>query len=168
MASLPYLCGESPRWDPVRRQLVWSDLSAGRLYSFYPRSSAVGTIYAYDYDLFNGALSRRRTFVKLPETEGMPDGLAVDEQGHVWSAIWGGSCIIRFDPDGREERRMETPAVQTSALAFGGDDLTDIYVTSAAECQDPDVPFAGGPVYRCSAGIRGRLPYRARISLSPR
>jgi sugar lactone lactonase YvrE len=135
--------------------------------TLYYTDSAIRTIYAYDYDVNRGALSRRRTFVKVPLTEGIPDGLAVDEQGYVWSAQWDGSCILRYDPEGRMERRIRTPARQTTALAFGGDDLTDIYVTSAAESADQAAPFAGGPVYRCHSEIRGRMPYRADISFSP-
>ena len=47
------------------------------------------------------------------------------------SAVWGSGCVIRFDPDGREERRVRLPATQTSAVAFGGPDLTDLYVSTA-------------------------------------
>jgi D-xylonolactonase len=58
--------------------------------------------------------------------------MTVDADGHVWSAVWGSGCVIRFDPDGREERRIRFPATQTSAVAFGGPDLTDLYVSTAS------------------------------------
>ena len=55
----------------------------------------------------------------------------VDAEGFVWSANWGGGCVIRFDPDGKEERRIAMPATQSPSVMFGGPDFTDIYVTSA-------------------------------------
>ncbi len=98
---------------------------------FYHTDSTRKTIYRYDYNSSTCAISNKRKFVSLSESMGVPDGMTVDAGGYVWSAIWGSGCIIRFDPDGHEERRLKVPATQSSSVMFGGDDLTDIYVTTA-------------------------------------
>ncbi len=141
----------------------------------YYTDSVLKIIYAYDYHLQQGTVSNRRVFVKIPEHEGAPDGLTVDAEGYIWSAQWYGSCIVRYSPDGKVDRVIKTPKKQTSSLVFGGDDLMDIYVTTAAKSitlpiappgYDFDAPDIGGPVYRYNLGIEGRPEYAADISLN--
>lgn len=138
----------------------------------YYTDTVLRVIYAYDYDIDKGSVSNRRVFVKVPDNEGIPDGLTVDADGFVWSAQWYGSCIVRYDPDGKVERRIAVPAKQTSSLVFGGGDLTDVYVTTAAKSvrlhvapagYDFDAPDIGGPVYRYNFDIKGRPEYQADI-----
>jgi sugar lactone lactonase YvrE len=138
------------------------------LRTFYHTDSTTRSIYRYDYDPAGHRLSSRRDFVTLPRTEGVPDGMTVDAEGHVWSAVWGSGCVIRFDPDGREERRLRFPATQTSAVAFGGPDLTDLYVSTASfgtggppgglEPEGYDFQaHRGGGLYRLrDVGVRGK------------
>ena len=139
----------------------------------YYTDSALRTIYVYDYNLDTGSISNRHIFVKVPDNEGFPDGLTVDAEGFVWSAQWYGSCIVRYDPEGRVERHIKTPSKQVSSLIFGGKDLTDIYVTTAAKNfisqlapvgYDFNAPDLGGPVYRYNFGIKGKLDYFADIN----
>lgn len=142
--------------------------------SLYFTDSAARKIYVYDYDQRRGAVRRRRVLVEVPNTEGLPDGLAVDGEGFIWSAQWYGSCIVRYDPDGKVERRLAVPAKQTTSIAFGGDQLTDIFITSAAKPgplpimpphYDPYSGEIGGRLYRTSLGIQGKREYRANISI---
>jgi sugar lactone lactonase YvrE len=88
--------------------------------ALYFTDSVARRIYAYDYDLNTGDLRHRRVLVQVPKNEGIPDGLAVDAEGFLWSAPLYGSCVTRYDPEGRVERRVATPAKQTSSVAFGG------------------------------------------------
>jgi len=129
-------------------------------------------IYAYEWRRSDGKLSNRRVFVRVDRSEGMPDGLTVDAEGYLWCAHWFGGCVTRYDPDGKRERRVEIPAAQTSSLVFGGPELDEIYVTSAAmnnclmlapEGYDPTKVFVGGPLYRLRLGIRGKLKFRSRV-----
>ena len=92
------------------------------LETMYFTDAMAREIYAYDFNAETAALSNRRLFVKVSAEDGVPDGMTVDAEGFVWSANWFGSCIIRFDPEGREERRIATPAQQTSRVMFGGKD----------------------------------------------
>jgi len=64
-------------------------------------------------------------------TSGSPDGLTVDADGCVWVALWGGAAVRRYTPDGVLDREIALPVDQPTACCFGGDDLTDLYVTTA-------------------------------------
>ncbi len=78
---------------------------------------------------------------------GGPDGAVTDSEGFVWSARWGGSCVIRFAPDGRVDRTVKLPVSKVTCPAFGGKDLKTMYITSAREGMTPDEiaaePLAG-------------------------
>jgi len=90
-------------------------------------------IYAYDFDPVGGTIENRRPFAQVSPEEGYPDGLTVDSEGCVWSALWGGWKVVRFDPAGRAVDEVRLPASNVSSCAFGGPDLHDLYVTSAWE-----------------------------------
>ncbi len=141
----------------------------------YFADSAIRTIYAYDYDETTGSVRNRRVAVRVPEKAGIPDGLTVDADGFVWCAEWYRSCVARYDPDGTLERRIEIPAKQTSSLAFGGPDMTDIFITSAARSEpmpimpsgyDPNSGYFGGALFHVNVGIQGRAEYRANIRVN--
>ena len=87
--------------------------------------------------------------------------MTVDGDGNVWSACWGGAQIIQFDPDGTEMSRIKFPAVQTSAVMFGGEDLTDIYVTTARFGSDDPITDDDPPAYHAISNRGGQL-YRVR------
>jgi sugar lactone lactonase YvrE len=90
-----------------------------------------GTIYAYDFDPERGAITNRRPFIVLPESDGFPDGMTVDAQGHLWVAHWDGWCVTRHDSSGSEIQRLAFPVPRPTCPAFGGADLSVLYVTSA-------------------------------------
>jgi D-xylono/L-arabinono-1,4-lactonase len=137
--------------------------------TMYHTDSAVRTIYAYDYDLKSGDISNRSVLIKLDDTQGVPDGMTVDSEGYIWTAVWFSGCIIRFDPSGVEERRISIPAFQTSSVMFGGKDLNDIYVTTADFNVDQGGPldpadydwaayksgYRGGGLFRIRQDIQG-------------
>ncbi len=146
-------------FSPDQTQLYFTDCAARR-------------IYVYDYSKKTGDVKNRKLLIQVPDTEGLPDGLTVDADGFLWSAQWYGSRVVRYDPDGKEERRIETPAKQTSSIMFGGPDLTDIFVTSAKHPESMPImppgydPFSGnvgGQLYHINLGIRGRAEYHTNI-----
>lgn len=85
----------------------------------------------FDFDDATGAIRRRRTFCEVTG-DGVPDGMTVDADGGVWVAVWGGSCVRRYSPSGALVESIEVPASQVTSCAFGGSDLRDLYITSAA------------------------------------
>ena len=145
------------------------------LRGMYFTDSLPRKIYYFDYDRKTGNLSNRRIFAEIPPEEGLPDGMTMDRDGYVWSAIWFGGRVKRFAPDGRLEREVFLPVTQTSAVTFGGPDLTDMYVTSAAIVPglelrppgfDPSAPLGGG-LYRLRVpGIRGNPAFRSNLPFS--
>jgi D-xylonolactonase len=139
----------------------------------YFSDTAARTILVYDVEP-SGTLARRRPFVHVAPEDGLPDGLTVDRDGYIWCALWFGGCVVRYDPDGREERRVTLPVSQVSSVAFGGPDLSDLYITSAAELWrsslappgfDDRTP-TGGSLYRVRTDIQGRPEHRTKVGLA--
>ncbi|PTH88768.1 calcium-binding protein [Streptomyces sp. A244] len=83
------------------------------------------------FDHADGRLSGRRTLAVIEEDAGFPDGLTVDAEGCVWVALWQGSAVRRYTPGGELDRVIELPVPLVTACAFGGPDLTDLYITTA-------------------------------------
>jgi sugar lactone lactonase YvrE len=129
--------------------------------TFYLTDSPKRAIYAYHVDS-TGAISDRRVLVDLTGEEVEPDGLAIDRKGNLWSALWDGWAIACFDAEGRELERVRLPVQRPTSVAFGGNDLAELYVTSAsiglsqAEIQRG---FYAGDLFRVSAPAPGLPPH---------
>lgn len=111
----------------VSNGLGWSQDNT----KMYVTDSGKRTIYQFDYDLDSGDITNQQIFATLGEDEGSPDGLAVDCEGGVWSAIWDGWRIIRFSPQGVIDKVIDLPVPRPTSIAFGGDDMRTLYITSA-------------------------------------
>lgn len=105
--------------------LGWSPDGA----TMYLADSVARVVLAFDYDGSTGVPTRQRVFADLRSQDGVPDGLAVDEKGHVWVAIWGGGCVLRLSPAGEPVGRLEVPVSQPASCAFGPSD--SLFVTTA-------------------------------------
>ena len=103
-------------------------------------------IYAFDLDP-GGRLSSKRSFVELADG-GYPDGMAVDAEGCLWVATFGGWRIDRFDAAGNKVGEVRFPCANVTKLAFGGDDLRTVYATTARKGLSNEElaaqPLAGG------------------------
>ena len=129
----------------------------------YYTDSKARTIYIFDYDEGTGEISNQRPFVQV--TDGMPDGMTVDSEGYIWSARWDGSALHRFTPNGKQDRKVEFPAKQVSSVIFGGDDLTDMYVTTAGGQDKAKNGPGAGALFRVNVGIKGLPEFQSRIGL---
>lgn len=132
---------------------------------FYYTDSDKGVIYYFDYDVETGAITNQRDWVRIPAEEGVPDGMTVDSEGHVWSARWGGGCVVRYAPDGREDGRISFPALKVSSCTFGGDGYRDLYVTTAGGDRKEDNGPGSGALFRVHPGVCGVPEHRSRIGL---
>ena len=138
---------------------------------FYAADSITRTIYRYEYSTVDGRISSKRVLVEIPIDEGVPDGMTTDSEGFLWCAHWYGSSVSRFDADGKVERKLATPAKQTSSLMFGGPELSHLFVTSAAHAEPGPVPPGydarvgnlGGGLYCAYLEIQGRPELSAKI-----
>ncbi|MDE0186358.1 MAG: SMP-30/gluconolactonase/LRE family protein [Candidatus Poribacteria bacterium] len=131
----------------------------------YYTDSPTREIYLFDYNQDTGGITNKRVFVRTPEGGGVPDGMTVDAEGYVWSARWDGSCLVRYSPDGRVDRRIEFPAKKVSSVIFGGEDYTDMYVTTAGGDNKVDEGYGAGALFRINLGIRGVPEFLSRIFL---
>lgn len=109
----------SPCWSPDGKTFYFSD-------------SWVRTTFAYDYDAETGQVADRRIFVDTSELGGLPDGATVDADGLIWIAIYQAGKIAAYRPDGRRERLIDMPVKLVSSVAFGGENLDRLFVTTIA------------------------------------
>ena len=111
----------------VSNGLAWSPDGSRMYYT----DSPTRRIDAFDYDSATGDAFRRRVFADLRGADGFPDGLTVDADGCVWVAMWGGAALRRFAPTGRPDAMVPIPVARPTSCAFGGPDLSELYVTTA-------------------------------------
>jgi sugar lactone lactonase YvrE len=99
--------------------------------TMYSVDSLRGRIYRRAYDSDSGAAGPRSEWLVV--TEGIPDGMCVDEEDHVWVAIWGRGEVRRYSPDGALAALVHVPAPHTTSVAFAGPELHLLLITSATE-----------------------------------
>lgn len=129
----------------------------------YYTDSFAREIYLFDYNAKDGSLSNRRVFARFTEADGLPDGATLDARGRLWSALWGGSCIVRLHPDGSIEQRITLPARKVSSLIFGGESYSDLYMTTAGgNTRQEDGPQAGA-LFRLQSQGQGLPEFFSRI-----
>jgi len=149
----------------VSNGLGWSPDGSRMYYA----DSPLRRVDVFDYDPATGEAFSRRAFADLSEAEGVPDGLTVDADGCVWVAMWGGSALRRFTPDGQPDAVLPVPVSQPTSCAFGGPELADLYITSArvglTDEQLAAQPLAGrllhvrpGPVGLPSTTAKAAIP----------
>ena len=127
--------------------------------TMYHIDSPTKIVSAFDYDLETGAATNRRPILTLGEDEGYPDGMTVDSEGMIWLAHWAGARVCRWNPNSGELlERHDTQAPHTSACCFGGDDLSDLYITTArkglTEAEQKEFPNSGH-LFRLRTNVTG-------------
>ncbi|MBE8721987.1 SMP-30/gluconolactonase/LRE family protein [Sphingobacterium pedocola] len=99
---------------------------------FYHIDTPTRTIVAYEYERTTGAIRQPTTVIQIPADDGWPDGMAIDQEGKLWVALWDGWAVARFDPDtGEKLAEIKLPVSRPTSCAFGGKDLDVLYITSA-------------------------------------
>lgn len=138
-------------WSPDRRTMYYIDTPTGR-------------VDAFDYDADAGEVSGRRPVVPGIEGGGAPDGMCVDDEGCLWVALWGGSRVCRYAPDGRLLATAALPATNVTSCCFGGADRSTLFVTTSRVGLDTPEPDAGR-IFRIAAGVSGppATPYRGPL-----
>jgi sugar lactone lactonase YvrE len=138
----------------IANTLAWSPDDT----TFYFADSRIQTIFAFDFESKTARLSNRRIFATTVGQAMTPDGSAIDRNGYLWNAQWGGARVVRYAPDGRIDRIICLPVSQPTSCAFGGSDLSTLYITSARAglnakqlaCE----PLAGS-IFAVNAGTSG-------------
>ncbi|MGW4675654.1 SMP-30/gluconolactonase/LRE family protein [Streptomyces sp. NPDC004324] len=125
-------------WSPDGRLMYYIDTPTRRIDVF---------------DVGDGQLPHdRRELVTIDADEGYPDGLTVDAEGCVWVAFWDGGAVRRYTPDGVLDRVIALPVRRPTACAFGGADLTDLYITTARTGLAAPHPLSGSVLVVPGAG----------------
>ncbi len=105
--------------------IIWSADGRTVYYIDTPRKE----VLAFDYKA--GHLTNLRSVVSTAHHDASPDGMTIDEEGNLWIAFCHGACVACFSPvSGEELRKIDLPCLETTACAFGGPDLADLYVTT--------------------------------------
>jgi sugar lactone lactonase YvrE len=116
------------------------------------------TVWAYDYDVDDGAATNERVFLDFGPLPGRPDGACVDEAGGYWIACVYGSAVLRVTPAGAIDRTVSLPVTKPTMPAFGGDDFSMLFITTigggGSHPRDPDQVDAGG-LFAVETGVRG-------------
>jgi len=116
-------------------------------------------IRAFDFDLETGNISNERIAVQVSKELGFPDGMAIDENDKLWVGMWDGNAVIQFDPiSGTVMKKINVPAHNVTSCAFGGEDFSTLYITSArvdmTEEELLQYPDAGS-VFKVDLDVRG-------------
>lgn len=139
-------CANSICWSPTGSTLYFADMPTRR-------------IDAYPYSTEDGSVGTRSTFVDLAAEPGLADGSAVDADGYLWNAQWGGSKVVRYAPDGTMDREIPLPVSNPTCVTFGGPDFDTLFITTAwfglSEVQRRAQPHAGS-IFALKPGVRGR------------
>ncbi|WP_410810086.1 SMP-30/gluconolactonase/LRE family protein [Micromonospora sp. 067-2] len=132
--------------------------------TMYLADSPRGEVDRFTVDPGTGKLNGREPFLRLAADDGGPDGMTVDAAGHLWVALWGGSAVRRYRPDGTLDREIRLPAGQPAGICLGGPDLRRLFIGTArvglstAGAQDGallavDVPVPGLPTAKAAAPV---------------
>jgi len=134
--------------------IVWSADGKTVYYIDTPRRE----VLAFDYE--DGHLRNLRSAISTGHIDASPDGMAIDANGHLWIAFCHGGCVSCFDPsNGNELHRIALPCLETTACAFGGPDLSDLYVTTGVRDSAKE-EHAGRLFVICGLKVHG-LPSNA-------
>jgi sugar lactone lactonase YvrE len=137
---------------------------------FYLTDSFQHKIFAYDFDGTSGAISNRRVLVDLRDESVEPDGLTIDTQGNIWSALWDGWAVACFDPNGQELFRVKMPVPRPTSVTFGGSNLNELYITSASvglSQKEVQAYPTAGDMFRLTTGSQGLPSYSFGNGNSP-
>jgi sugar lactone lactonase YvrE len=140
-------CSNGLAWSPDRRHAYYIDTDTFRI-----------DIFDYNAD---AGLTDRRPFVEVPAELGRPDGLTVDADGHIWVALYGGSAVHRYRPDGAPDGVLELPVSHVTACTFGGPGLAELYITTSRHELPAGAQPEAGAVFRARPGVAGlpTLPF---------
>ena len=136
----------------ISNGLDWSDDGSTAFYI----DSTPGRVDTFAFDGATGELSERTSFAHIESTLGLPDGLTIDAEGGVWVALWDGGAVRRYAPDGTLDAVVPLPCGRVTACAFGGDDLSELFITTSRLGLPPGADPSGGALFRCRPGVRGR------------
>ena len=113
-----YIITNGPAFSPDYKKIYLTDSVKGKIF--------VSNINE------NGSFNEKKLFISISPDQGKPDGMTVDEEGFLWVALFGGSCVNRYSIDGKKVDEIKLPASCITSCTFGGSDLSTLFITSSA------------------------------------
>lgn len=143
--------------------------------TMYFTDSPNAQIWAYDFELETGAIKNKRVFFDLKKYYGesyhgaVPDGLTIDSEDHIWTAIHEGGEVLRLSPEGKVVGKIVVPAWKLTCPVFGGPDLDEVFITSAGVRSEDEAPWPEGKIYngalfRVKVGIKGKPKNKFKLA----
>lgn len=129
----------------------------------YFTDSPVQSVHTYDFDAARGEISNGRTLLHLDEDGVFPDGHAMDVNGNIWQACYGGWKVIRISPQGQVTGVVHLPTRNITCPVFVG---TELFITSAKEPEPDRYPRSAqnaGNLFKIDVGVRGSPKHKARL-----
>jgi len=141
-------CSNGLGWTPDGRGLVWAD-------------STSRVTWLWEFDPQTGEVGDKRRWLHTPENT--PDGLTTDENGGVWLTFFDGPFLRHYDAEATLVEQIEFPAKHATSAIFGGEDLSEIYITTAGGHPNSSPDDPSGALFRLRPGARGMKEHRSRL-----
>lgn len=139
----PVSISNGVQWSADGRQVYYIDTPTRR-------------VDVFDFDLATGAWSNRRPHIAIEADNGFPDGMAIDEDGGLWIALWGVGAVDHYNRDGRLVETIKVPGVsQVSSCTFGGNDGSRLYITTSRQGLTAGHEPDAGSVFAVQTSVRG-------------
>jgi len=139
----------------ISNGIVWTSDAKTMYYIDTPTSKIMG----YDFDINTGTISNERVAVEVSLEDGFPDGMTIDSEDMLWVGLWNGNAVARYNPNtGALIRKIEVPAHNVTACAFGGENLDILFITTASVDMTPEEQKAlplSGSVFKVIPGVIG-------------
>jgi len=149
----------------VTKKIAHVSISNGMAWSlddqfFYYIDTPTYTVAVFDFDKSHGEINNRSIAFRIPESEGSPDGMTIDNHGMLWIAHWDGWQITRWNPlTGEKLLSIPLPVARVTSCCFGGENFQDLYITSARTGLTSDQlnkqPLAGSLFVHRNIGYNG-------------
>lgn len=143
----------------IPNTFVWSPDNS----KFYFTDTLTGTIKSYDFNLQTGTLTNKQNFINIDR--GLPDGSTIDTDGCLWNCRWGGSCIVRFTPDGKIDQFIEMPVQNITNCVFGGSDMKTLFITTATN-EDDGRTDMDGDLFAINLQYQGIEDHKSKIQFN--
>jgi sugar lactone lactonase YvrE len=132
--------------------------------AFYYIDTPTRKVQAYHFDKESGEIRFERTAIEIPEDMGSPDGMAIDEEGMLWIAHYGGSGVYRWNPqNGEFLEKIEVPAPHVTSCAFVGENLNKLMITTAQENMSEEdlIKYPqSGDVFLAEIKVKGQSAFK--------
>lgn len=146
----------------ISNGLVWSSNRT----KFYFIDSLTYEVHQYDYNEITGEIKNKKIISTIDKSIGLPDGMAIDSEDHLWIALFGGGKVIRVNPKtGNIVFEVILPVPKITSCAFGGADLDELYITTACYQMNSEVlekyPLSGS-LFHVKVPFKGVLPTKMK------